>query len=414
MWQIFCVVASHGMSAASTLKARLPTMHGSQKLRAGWLDLTGMKKSPSRVKRQSRTATQARWPGRRTWSVPGETVSRVAPDNDASAPERRIMRWLFVATSCALLLVHNGGVSGLDGETMFRAAQMAVDHQRVDVGPGFNSLAGINAHQYSRANIGLPLLAGLVYLLMAPVTWLAPGYSDFIRTAAVGAIMPLLCAGIVVAVYQLSRSLGARVSAALIVAIGTVGGTYLLPYSKEFFAEPLAALGIVIAVERALVGRPLAAGGGLAIAVLARAQSLLLIPIVLSVVVYRRGVRGGITALGPLCVAIALTVAYNIARFGNPLYFGYQDLGFSTPYLRGVGILLLSPKSLFLFAPVAVLLPWVFVAFVAPKQARCFRHRGYACGHAEHHCDVARSNAAAPGLRPADKPASCQKRSLIQ
>jgi hypothetical protein len=291
-------------------------------------------------------------------SYPGG-VARAAPD--AGALERRMMRWLFVATSCVLLLVHNGGVSGLDGETMFQAARMAIDHQRVDVGPGFNSLTGVNGQEYSRANVGLPLLAALVYLLMAPVTWFVPGHSDLVRTAAVGAIMPLICAGNVVAVYQLARTLGARVPAALIVGIGTVGGTYLLPYSKEFFAEPLAALGIVIAVERALSSRPLAAGCGLAIAVLARAQSLLLVPIVTSVVVYRRGARGGIRALGPLGVALALTAAYNIARFGNPLSFGYQDLGFSMPYLSGVQILLFSPKSLFLFAPVTVLFPWIFI-----------------------------------------------------
>jgi hypothetical protein len=48
-----------------------------------------------------------------------------------------------------------------------------------------------------------------------------------------------------------------------------------------------------------------------------------------------------------------------MARFGNPLSFGYQDEGFTMPFLRGAHMLLFAPsKSLMLFAPVAVLLPW--------------------------------------------------------
>jgi hypothetical protein len=270
--------------------------------------------------------------------------------------------WLFAATLCVLLLVHNGGLSGLDGETAFQAAQSVVDHKRLDVGSGFNTTTGIGGHQYAKSNIGLPLLAGVVYVLSAPVGWFAPAHSHLARTALVGASMTLIIAAIVVAVYGLARTLGARPSSALIVGIGAVGGTYLLPYSKEFFAEPLSALGLVIAIERALAGRPVAAGTGLAIAVLARAQSLLCLPALLFVIVRRCGVSGGVRAAGPVGVSILLTAVYNVARFGNPLYFGYQDEGFTMPFLRGAHMLLLDPsKSLILFVPVAVLFPAAFM-----------------------------------------------------
>jgi hypothetical protein len=50
-----------------------------------------------------------------------------------------------------------------------------------------------------------------------------------------------------------------------------------------------------------------------------------------------------------------------VARFGNALSFGYQDEGFTMPFLRGAHMLLLEPtKSLILFAPVALLFPWAF------------------------------------------------------
>ncbi len=291
----------------------------------------------------------------------------------ADVHERRLMQWLFVATSCLLLLVHNGGVSGLDGETMYQVARAVVDYQRLDVGRGFNTIVGRGGKEYAKPNAGLPLHAATVYLLTAPVVWFAPGSSDFIRTGLVGGSMTLIIAGIIVAVYRLARTLGARPAAALIVGVGSVGGTYLLPYSKEFFAEPLTALGVLIAIEGTLASRPMAAGTGLAIAVLARAQSLLFVPTVIWLIARRCGVRHALVAAGPLAVAILLTAGYNLARFGRLLSFGYQDLAFTTPFLDGAQILLLSPsKSLILFVPVAVLFPWALVRlWKGNKAALC-------------------------------------------
>jgi hypothetical protein len=56
---------------------------------------------------------------------------------------------------------------------------------------------------------------------------------------------------------------------------------------------------------------------------------------------------------------VVATFAYNVARFGDPLAFGYQDVGFTTPYLTGARGLLFEPsKSLLLFAPIVVVLPF--------------------------------------------------------
>jgi len=272
------------------------------------------------------------------------------------------MLWLFVATLCAQLLVHNGGLSGLDGQTYYQVARSAIDDQRLDVGEGFNSVPGVGGRQYAKSNFGLPLLAAIIYFATAPLSRITPAHSDFIRTALVGASMTMVISALVVAVYLLARRLGARASSALIVSIGAVAGTYVLPYSKEFFSEPLSALGIVVAIERALAARPLAAGTGLAVAVISRAQSLLFVPVVFLALVRRSGVISAMNAAWPVGISIVLTFAYNKARFGDPLEFGYPTEGFTMPFLRGAHMLLLEPsKSLLVFAPVAALVPWAFM-----------------------------------------------------
>jgi len=267
--------------------------------------------------------------------------------------------WLFVATLSSLLLVHNGGLSGLDGETAYETAKVFTEHGRFDVGAGFNTTTGVGGLEYAKSNLGLPLLAAVVYAISTPLAWLAPGQSYLARTALVGASMTLVTAAIVVAVFGLARTLGAPPSSSLIVGIGAVAGTYLLPYSKEFFAEPLSALGLLIAIERSLANRPMAAGTGLALAILARSPSLLCIPVLLFVVVRRCGWRGAWMAALPVGISIVLTAAYNIVRFGDPFLFGYQNEGFTMPFLRGAHMLLLEPtKSVVLFAPIVLLLPW--------------------------------------------------------
>ena len=288
-------------------------------------------------------------------------MKAVTPSPLGHVEERRMTLWLFVSTLCVLLLLHNGGLSGLDGETFYQVAKSAVDHQRLDVGRGFNSTTGVGGREYAKSNLGLPLLAATVYFLSTPVKWFAPRHAELLRTGLVGATMALIVAGIVVAVYRLARTLGARPSSALIVGVGAVAGTYLLPYSKEFFAEPLTALAVVFALERTLGRTAAGSGTGLAVAVLARPQSLLLIPVVLLAIAWRDGGRGVAKAAAPVAISILLTAAYNLARFGNPLEFGYRNEGFWMPFLGGAHMLLVEPtKSVLVFAPVTLLVPWAF------------------------------------------------------
>jgi hypothetical protein len=127
-------------------------------------------------------------------------------------------------------------------------------------------------------------------------------------------------------------------------------------------------------VERALAVRALQAGAALALAVLARPQSAAFAPLLLAYLALRPGgLRAVARALPPLAVAAAVTVAYNVVRFADPLEFGYRppvDPGFTTPLLKGTAGLLFSPeKSVLLFAPAIVLVPFAVVALWRRQRA---------------------------------------------
>jgi hypothetical protein len=171
--------------------------------------------------------------------------------------------------------------------------------------------------------------------------------------------MAFVGAGLVVALWALTRRLGASTPAAILVGAGAVAGTYTLPYVKEFFSEPLTALCLVAAIERVLAGRAGTAGFALGLGVLVRPQCVLVAPLLALAAWQRDGVRAALRTALAAVPGVAVTLAYNVARFGHPLQFGYEDVGFTTPFLNGATGLLFHPaKSLLLFAPVSVLLPF--------------------------------------------------------
>jgi len=143
-------------------------------------------------------------------------------------------------------------------------------------------------------------------------------------------------------------------------------------YAKSFMAEPLESLGLLLALGNAALA---SAGGaralpderrrllfcalGAFLAVSAKASMLPLVLLGLAALGLRRPARW----IVPLCgVALAGLghLAYNVARFGNPLESGYgaqaSPSAFSTPLPVGLYGLLLSPgKGVVWFAPAILL-----------------------------------------------------------
>jgi len=282
-------------------------------------------------------------------------------------------RWFAVRLAAAvalfLLLVGQAHVTVLDGSSMLAVAQSIVHDGSLAV-PQPLGVIGDSGLYYSKYGLLLPLLSVVPVALVQPLGAVT-GRVDLLEAAAAASLMPLIAGALAAALYLLGRRLGSPRPAALLVAAGIVLGTYLLPYGRDFFTEPLVALCLVAMVERALAGRELQAGTALAFAVLARPQSAAFVALLFVFLALRAGgVRAAVRAIlattAPLAVAAAITVAYNLIRFGDALSFGYEppaDPGFTTPLLEGAGGLLASPeKSILLFAPAVVLVPVALVA----------------------------------------------------
>lgn len=290
--------------------------------------------------------------------------------------DRTLALRIGAAVTLLLLLVGQAQVTVLDGSSMLAVAQSIVHHGSLSV-PAELGVVGRGGAYYSKYGLLLPLVSVVPVALAQPIG-LVTGRVDLLEAAGAASLMPVVGGALSAWLYALGRRLGAPRPAAALVAVGTVLGTYLLPYGRDFFTEPLVALGLVAMVERALAGRELQAGAALGFAILARPQSAAFAPLLWAFLALsgagglrtaqarRDALRAILRTLPPLAIAAALTIAYNLARFGDPLEFGYKppvDPGFTTPLFEGVRGLLLSPeKSILLFAPAIVLVPAALVA----------------------------------------------------
>src|SRR5262249_19372444 len=168
-------------------------------------------------------------------------------------------------------------------------------------------------------------------------------------------------------------------------------------YAKSFMAEPVEALGMLLALvgsaqagaSPALAeqrrGEYVAALG----AFLAVSAKLGVAPIVIACLCaagVRRGsprswVRGWLVPLAGFAAALAGHAIYNAARFGTPLETGYgaqaSASAFTTPLLVGVyGLLICSGKGVLWFAPMLWLAPWGIAAMVRSRQHSQAPRRG--------------------------------------
>ena len=257
---------------------------------------------------------------------------------DAARDDRGVAVRLGGAVALFLLLVGQAQVTVLDGSSMLAVAQSIVHHASLSVPPELGVAGHDGVTYYSKYGLLLPLLSVVPVSLAQPIGAIT-GRVDLVEAAAAASLMPLVAGALAGALHLLGRRLGAPRRRPALVAAGIVLGTYLLPYGRDFFTEPLVALGLVVMVERALAGRELQAAAALAFAVLARPQSAVFAPLLLGFLLLRGGGVAAIArTLPPLAFAALVTVAYNLYRFHDALEFGYRppvDPGFTTPLLEG-------------------------------------------------------------------------------
>ena len=176
---------------------------------------------------------------------------------------------------------------------------------------------------------------------------------------------PRCCSGCSTRTARASAVLRRR-SLAATVLLGFT--TPLWVYAKSFMAEPLQALGLLLALAGAAGARAGARDGprrlGVLIAVSAKLSMLPLAAAVSLVSIGRApepGRRGVLATpfMAPVlgfAAALAGHAVYNVARFGNPFESGYgaqaTASAYTTPLLVGVyGLLLSSGKGVMWFAP---------------------------------------------------------------
>jgi len=267
---------------------------------------------------------------------------------------------MFVGVAGLLLVVQSGQVTSSDGNSSLQVTRSLVDSGSITV-PRSAGIPGDDGTYVSKYGLGLPLLAAVPYAASKPVSAVV-GHDREIGSFAVASIMPLVVAGIAVATYVLGRRLGGSSGAAALVAFGATFGTYLLTYSKEFYSEPLVCLAILLCLLAVSAHRLSWAAAALGFACLTRPQMLLLVPVFLAIVFVtdRRRWWGPVLVLAGF---FALMVLYNQLRYGDLFQFGYPREGFDGDVVAAArGLLFGSTKSVFLFAPVVIFLPWSLAA----------------------------------------------------
>ena len=280
------------------------------------------------------------------------------------------MLCLFVLVTSFLLLFSQGAVTDeADGRSMFEVTKSIVESRSlaVDARYGF---PGVGGRYYASHGIGLPL-AGIVPYLAARPLERYTGLGASGTEAVVASCMPLIAGLLVLAVYRLARILGADIQSAMLVSAGAVCGTYLLAFSKEYFGEPLATLFVVLSMSAAISRRPALSGTAAAAAALTRPPLFAFAPVLVWQVWREDGWQAAVKATVPVIAGVAVALGYNAARFGDPLQFGYEGLGFTTPLLHGLsGVLFHPEKSVFLFAPIVVLVPFgLYYVFRTSRSA---------------------------------------------
>jgi hypothetical protein len=273
--------------------------------------------------------------------------------------------WLALLALAVYALSGGGRVVGSDEVTMLEVSR-AMLRGGIDVPEGA-TLPGRDGRHYSK-NAAAQAVLALPLVATAEGAAAAAGLDPARRTLAVrfaaSFFNALVTALLLAALYRAAVRLGATPRAALAAALMLGFATPVWVYAKSFMAEPLQALGLLLALDGAAragapgrdgAGAGLAAGVGAFLAVSAKLSMLpialcCLLPLLVS------PVRAWLAPALGVVAALAGHAAYSVARFGTPFETGYgaqaTAAAYTTPLLVGLyGLLVSSGKGALWFAP---------------------------------------------------------------
>lgn len=307
----------------------------------------------------------------------------------------RAGRWIAFTAFLLYALTGGGRIVGSDEVTMLELGR-AMLKGGIAVPEGA-TLTGPHGRHYTKNAAGQAVLALPVIAageMAAQKIPLSPNRRVLAGRAITSFFNALITALLLGAFYRAARHLGVRARPALAATLMLGFTTPLWVYAKSFMAEPVQALGLLLALEGAA-----RAGGGESRAswiaalgvLLAVSVKLAMLPLALLCLLPLRGAprRAWIAPVLGLAAAVAGHLLYNQMRFGTPWETGYGAqaslAAYTTPIRTGLhGLLLSSGKGLLWFAPALWLLPagWFAMRRAGPNQARVATAALFACAAA--------------------------------
>jgi len=287
-------------------------------------------------------------------------------------------RWLFALALGVYALTAGGSLTTSDAVQSFDLTRNIVEARSMalsDSVAGADALRGRDGRFYSPFGI-LPSLFHVPFYLggkaAVALTGVRLGKPDTVPKAAVAMAQTLVVAIIVWQIFRLSTLITGAAAPSLLAALTFAFGSVLWPYARFGFHQPLACVTLVAAVDAAWLAvrrseptRFAWAALWLAAGLLTRHELGLAIAPVAAWLWWSGRPSAAerwqrLRAFVPVLAAgLAIWLALNAYRFGNPLDTGHlRDPvpGFGSPILDGLLGLLFSPAaSLFLYSPVAAL-----------------------------------------------------------
>jgi hypothetical protein len=296
----------------------------------------------------------------------------------------------IIASGITLIII---GLCGLtsgshvyvtDGAAMYFMTASLVDHHWFDVDLHPNTMGGKigkDGLYYMPFGFLQPLLA-VPFLLMG--RWLKSLYHTcYLPFFAVTAFNWVVSGILGSTVYYSFRTFCVSRRMSVLLGLGILFSTPFWVYSQTFFTEPLAALmGLLawLSLRKGHAGKsafPILCAGMIAgmITWVRPLGGLIIPPLVLYFLLLEKNrpgqdcrsshlIKKGIAFVVPATLGVLVYLYYNFVRFGNILETGYDKLpsgmprSFTLDFQTGLGILLLSPgKSIFVFAPVILIVP---------------------------------------------------------
>jgi hypothetical protein len=242
----------------------------------------------------------------------------------------RWLGWLFAAFTCLYVLTSGGHFYASDDVQKFEALDTLLRTGQVWFKDGW--AIGLEGRHCSWFALGTSLLMlpgyGIGRLAVAAVPWLP---AQFVVRFFITLQNAVITAGLVTLLAGYARWLGYRAQACVFAAVALGLGTMAWPYAKSAWSEPgstLMLFGAFVALhlatrDRLAGGKLLVAGVLLAGAVFVRQELAAVIPGALVWLIWRQRATPGLLVRGiallaiPLSLVAALTIWYNLARYGQ-------------------------------------------------------------------------------------------------